>query len=60
VNAFFLAMALHPAVQAKAQREIDEVVGGDRLPTFADREDLPYVEAIVKEVDCPVTSKVVN
>ncbi|KAJ7499265.1 cytochrome P450 [Mycena latifolia] len=50
VNAFFLAMALHPAVQAKAQREIDAVVGSDRLPTFADREDLPYVDALVKEV----------
>ncbi|KAJ7937382.1 cytochrome P450 [Mycena leptocephala] len=50
VNAFFLAMALYPAVQAKAQREIDAMVGGDRLPTFADREDLPYVDALVKEV----------
>lgn len=50
VNAFFLAMALYPAVQAKAQREIDALVGGDRLPTFADREDLPYVDALVKEV----------
>ncbi|KAJ6510178.1 cytochrome P450 [Mycena vitilis] len=50
VYAFFLAMTLNPAVQAKAQREIDAVVGGDRLPTFADREDLPYVDALVKEV----------
>ncbi|KAF8211494.1 cytochrome P450 [Mycena galopus ATCC 62051] len=50
VYAFFLAMALYPAVQAKAQAEIDAVVGGDRLPTFADREDLPYVDALVKEV----------
>lgn len=45
-------MALNPAVQAKAQREIDAVVGGDRLPTFADREDLPYIDALVKEVRC--------
>ncbi|KAJ7873328.1 cytochrome P450 [Mycena olivaceomarginata] len=50
VYAFFLAMALNPAVQAKAQAEIDAVVGSDRLPTFADREDLPYVDALVKEV----------
>ncbi|KAF7355007.1 hypothetical protein MSAN_01416200 [Mycena sanguinolenta] len=50
VYAFFLAMALYPAVQAKAQAEIDAVVGNDRLPTFADREDLPYVDALVKEV----------
>jgi hypothetical protein len=25
------------------------VIGGDRLPTFADRENLPYIEAIVNE-----------
>jgi cytochrome P450 len=50
VYAFFLAMALNPAVQAKAQAEIDAVVGSDRLPTFADRENLPYVDALVKEV----------
>ncbi|KAJ7283455.1 cytochrome P450 [Mycena rebaudengoi] len=50
VYSFFLAIALHPEVQAKAQSEIDTVVGNDRLPTFTDRGDLPYVEAIVKEV----------
>ncbi|KAJ7228990.1 cytochrome P450 [Mycena pura] len=50
VYAFFLAMALNPAVQAKAQREIDAVTGGDRLPTFADRDDMPYVDALVKEL----------
>ncbi|KAJ6539005.1 cytochrome P450 [Mycena capillaripes] len=59
VNAFFLAMALNPAVQAKAQHEIDAVVGGDRLPTFADREDLPYVDALVKEV-CRVPHRVMK
>ncbi|KAJ7067957.1 cytochrome P450 [Mycena amicta] len=50
VYAFFLAMALYPEVQAKAQRELDAVIGGDRLPTFADREDLPYLDALVKEI----------
>lgn len=48
--AFFLAMTLYPEVQRKAQAEIDAVIGSDRLPTFADRESLPYVEALVKEV----------
>ncbi|KAF7331776.1 hypothetical protein MKEN_00057500 [Mycena kentingensis (nom. inval.)] len=50
VYAFFLAMALHPEVQTKAQQELDAVIGGDRLPTYADREDLPYVNALVSEV----------
>ncbi|KAG1847833.1 cytochrome P450 [Suillus subalutaceus] len=47
---FFLAMTLFPDVQKKAQAEIDAVVGPDRLPTFADRDSLPYTEALVKEV----------
>lgn len=43
-------MALHPEVMKKAQAEIDAVVGNDRLPTFADREHLPYLDALTKEV----------
>jgi cytochrome P450 len=30
--------------------EIDTVIGPTRLPTGADRESLPYVSAMVKEV----------
>jgi cytochrome P450 len=48
--AFILAMILHPDVFAKAQAEIDGVVGSDRLPDFQDRNSLPYVESVVKEV----------
>ncbi|KAF5336587.1 hypothetical protein D9611_006633 [Ephemerocybe angulata] len=48
--ALVFAMAAYPEVQKKAQAEIDLVVGNDRLPTLADRESLPYVAAIVKEV----------
>ena len=47
---FFLAMTLNPEVQKKAQEEISRVVGEDRLPTFADRENLPYIGALIKEV----------
>ncbi|KAE9404451.1 cytochrome P450 [Gymnopus androsaceus JB14] len=50
IYSFFLAMTLYPDVARKAQAEIDAVVGNDRLPTFADRELLPYVDALVKEV----------
>jgi cytochrome P450 len=42
-------MSEHPEAMAKAQKEIDSVVGLDRLPTFADRENLPYVEALFNE-----------
>ncbi|KAJ2990652.1 hypothetical protein NUW58_g2843 [Xylaria curta] len=46
---FFLTMILFPDVQSKAQEEIDRVIGTTRLPTFRDRESLPYVDAVVKE-----------
>ncbi|KAF7362823.1 O-methylsterigmatocystin oxidoreductase [Mycena venus] len=50
IASFFLAMALHPEIQKKAQDEIDVVVGTDRLPTFEDRASLPFVEAVYREV----------
>ena len=42
-------MILNPRVCRKAQEELDTEVG-DRPPTFGDRDRLPYIEAIVKEV----------
>lgn len=48
--AFVQAMLLYPNVQRKAQEELDRVVGRDRLPEVADRQSLPYVSAIVKEI----------
>ncbi|KAF8169142.1 cytochrome P450 [Mycena galopus ATCC 62051] len=46
---FLLAMVLYPEVLAKAQKEIDSVVGRDRLPTFSDRSSLPFVDALLSE-----------
>lgn len=43
-------MACHPHIQQKAQREIDNIVGPQRLPDFDDRPSLPYVEALYREV----------
>ncbi|KAF9525565.1 OrdA protein [Crepidotus variabilis] len=48
--AFFLAMVLFPDVQKRAQAEIDAVVGDERLPSLADKPNLPYVSAIITEV----------
>lgn len=42
-------MVLYPDVQQKAQEELDAVVGSERLPTWEDRENLPYIRAIVEE-----------
>ena len=47
---FFLALALFPDAQQKAQAEIDTVVGTSRLPAPSDRKNLPYVEAYLLEV----------
>ncbi|KAJ8689723.1 hypothetical protein PTI98_012597 [Pleurotus ostreatus] len=46
---FVLAMALHPKVQLQAQKEIDEVIGSQRLPGIADKAQLPFVNAVIKE-----------
>ena len=46
---FMLAMLQHPDVQERAQAEINTVVGADRLPNFDDRQNLPYIEAILME-----------
>lgn len=43
-------MALHPEMQAKAQAEIDAVIGNSRLPTISDRAHLPYVNAVINEI----------
>ena len=50
LTTFFLAMRLYPEVQKKAQEELDEVVGLSRLPEYEDRENLPYINALCKEV----------
>jgi hypothetical protein len=49
LSMFFLAMVLNPEHQARAQKEIDAVIGPGRLPEFEDRDSLPYVECILQE-----------
>lgn len=44
-----LAILAYPETQARAQAELDAVVGRTRLPTFADYPHLPYIRAMVKE-----------
>ncbi|KAJ7186809.1 putative monooxygenase [Mycena filopes] len=47
---FFHAMLMNPEVQKKAQAEIDQVIGVDRLPRIEDKDSLPYVRSVVTEV----------
>ncbi|KDQ13799.1 hypothetical protein BOTBODRAFT_33236 [Botryobasidium botryosum FD-172 SS1] len=50
VIAALFALVKYPEVQRKAQAEIDSVVGEGRLPTFADRPALLYINCIIKEI----------
>ena len=43
-------MTLHPEIFSEAQAEIDTVVGRERLPELSDREKLPFLECVIKEV----------
>ncbi|KAJ2894350.1 putative cytochrome P450 oxidoreductase [Zalerion maritima] len=44
-----LAFAIHPEVQVKARKQIDEVCGTERSPLWTDFARLPYMNCIVKE-----------
>ncbi|KAF8960012.1 cytochrome P450, partial [Flammula alnicola] len=50
IKFFFLAMILHQDIQRKAQAEVDSVLCGTRLPNISDRESMPYLECILKEI----------
>lgn len=50
LEVFVMAAILYPSVMQKAQRELDSVVGSDRLPSFSDKASLPFIDAIMKEV----------
>lgn len=50
VTCYFLAVIKFPVVQQRAWAEMDAVVGQERLPDFGDRDSLPYLEAVCKEL----------
>ena len=39
----------HPHVQTNIHRELDDVIGRNRLPCLSDRSRLPYLEAVIHE-----------
>lgn len=44
-----IALVADPVIQARAQAEMDSIIGKDRLPTFDDREKLLYMQCIITE-----------
>ncbi|KLO13431.1 cytochrome P450 [Schizopora paradoxa] len=49
IMTFILGLLKNPEAQRLGQAEIDRVVGVDRLPTFDDKDNLPYVKAMCEE-----------
>ncbi|KAF8960907.1 cytochrome P450 [Flammula alnicola] len=47
---FIMAMLHYPDVQKRAQTELDAVIGQDRMPEYEDRENLPYLRALITKL----------
>jgi hypothetical protein len=52
VQAFFMLIANNQDVQKEAHKELDALLGDtpNRLPTYADKDQLPFTTAITKEL----------
>uniref|UniRef100_A0A672SN25 Cytochrome P450, family 2, subfamily X, polypeptide 9 n=1 Tax=Sinocyclocheilus grahami TaxID=75366 RepID=A0A672SN25_SINGR len=46
----FLYLMAHPEIQAKCQKEIDEVLEGKDHASYEDRHNMPYTLAVIHEV----------
>ncbi|XP_026201248.1 cytochrome P450 2J6-like [Anabas testudineus] len=45
-----LYMILYPDIQERVQAEIDAVIGSSRQPSVTDRENMPYTDAVIHEI----------
>ncbi|KAJ7677832.1 cytochrome P450 [Mycena polygramma] len=49
LQSLVLALIAYPEAQKKAHEEIDRVVGGNRMPTLEDLDNMPYIRALILE-----------
>jgi cytochrome P450 family 2 subfamily J len=45
-----LYLAIHPAIQMKCHEEIDATIGREKQPTMKDKEQMPYIQAVLDEI----------
>ncbi|GFU71761.1 uncharacterized protein TNCV_130651 [Trichonephila clavipes] len=50
IISLLLELSKHPEAQRVAQEEMDAVIGRERLPSWLDKQNLPYVDATLQEL----------
>lgn len=50
IQSLIVSAVAHPEKQAVVAKELEEVVGSDRVPREEDLDSLPYTRAFIKEV----------
>lgn len=49
VEGVLLVVTMNPEIQKRIHFEIDEAIGRERRPTYADRINMPYTQAVINE-----------